>query len=302
MPPLREVSSTFFATGGCIACHAQPLTQLAVGLASARGWTAPSTEPDMTGLAATLNANAPAMMQFREAGGMPDGFLYMMLPMAAERRPAGRSTDAMVRYLLAKQRATGEWQGIGGTRAPMQDGDVNRTALAIRALTAYAPPAQAALYRERVRRAAGWLQQQTPASTSDLSMLLLGLHWADAPPAVRAARLAELKALQRADGGWGQTPRLPGDAYATGLALYALRVSGTAVADPAVGRGAAFLVNSQQKDGTWHVASRAMKLQPYFDSGFPYGHDQWISHAGSAWAAAALTVATPDEPARTARR
>jgi ankyrin repeat protein len=302
MLPLREVSSAFFAKGGCIACHAQPLTQLAVGLASARGWTPPSTEPDMTTLAATLNANAPVMMQFREAGGMPDGFLYMMLPMAAERRPAGRSTDAMVRYLVAKQRATGEWQGIGGTRAPMQDGDINRTALAIRALTAYTPPAQAALYRDRVRRAAGWLQKQTPASTNDVSMLLLGLHWADAQPAARQARLAELKALQRADGGWGQTPHLPSDAYATGVALYALRISGVAAVDPAVRRGAAFLVNVQQKDGTWHVANRAMKLQPYFDSGFPYAHDQWISHAGSAWAAAALTLATPEDADRTARR
>jgi hypothetical protein len=33
-----------------------------------------------------------------------------------------------------------------------------------------------------------------------------------------------------------------------------------------------------------------MKIQPYFESGFPYGHDQWISQAGTAWAAMALTV------------
>jgi hypothetical protein len=33
-----------------------------------------------------------------------------------------------------------------------------------------------------------------------------------------------------------------------------------------------------------------MKVQPYFESGFPHGHDQWISHAGTAWAALALTA------------
>ena len=32
------------------------------------------------------------------------------------------------------------------------------------------------------------------------------------------------------------------------------------------------------------------RLQPYFDSGFPYGQDQWISAAGTAWATMALSV------------
>jgi hypothetical protein len=37
-----------------------------------------------------------------------------------------------------------------------------------------------------------------------------------------------------------------------------------------------------------------MKIQPYFESGFPYGHDQWISHAGTAWATIGLANAAPD--------
>jgi hypothetical protein len=43
-----------------------------------------------------------------------------------------------------------------------------------------------------------------------------------------------------------------------------------------VERGAAFLLRTQDPDGSWYVKSRAMKIQPYFESGFPYGHDQWI--------------------------
>jgi len=38
------------------------------------------------------------------------------------------------------------------------------------------------------------------------------------------------------------------------------------------------------------VRSRSVKFQPYFDSGFPYGHDQWISAAGTNWAALAITL------------
>ena len=56
----------------------------------------------------------------------------------------------------------------------------------------------------------------------------------------------------------------------------------------------AFLLGTQADDGSWHVASRATKFQQYFESGFPYGHDQWISTIGTGWAAAALALAARD--------
>ena len=37
--------------------------------------------------------------------------------------------------------------------------------------------------------------------------------------------------------------------------------------------------------------SRAPEFQPYFESGFPYGHDQWISASATAWATMALAQA-----------
>ncbi len=43
-----------------------------------------------------------------------------------------------------------------------------------------------------------------------------------------------------------------------------------------------------------------MKVQPYFESGFPHGHDQWISQAASAWPVMGLTAAL-DEPRIAAR-
>jgi hypothetical protein len=36
------------------------------------------------------------------------------------------------------------------------------------------------------------------------------------------------------------------------------------------------------------VHSRAVPLQPHFESGFPYGRDQFISAAATNWAAQAL--------------
>ena len=50
-----------------------------------------------------------------------------------------------------------------------------------------------------------------------------------------------------------------------------------------------FLLKTQLGDGSWWVRSRAIPLQPLFESGFPHGPDQWISAAATNWAALALT-------------
>jgi hypothetical protein len=52
-----------------------------------------------------------------------------------------------------------------------------------------------------------------------------------------------------------------------------------------------FLLATQLDDGSWHVRSRAVPIQPYFDSQFPHGEDQFISAAATNWATMALIVA-----------
>jgi len=81
-------------------------------------------------------------------------------------------------------------------------------------------------------------------------------------------------------------------AYATGRALVALQAASLPVSDPAYQRGVQFLLNTQQDDGSWYVKTRALGFQPYFDNGFPYAYDQWISAAGTSWATMALTLAS----------
>jgi squalene cyclase len=107
--------------------------------------------------------------------------------------------------------------------------------------------------------------------------------------------------MQHADGGWAQTPNLSSDAYATGQVLYTLHELGHPASDPVIKRGIAFLLRTQAEDGTWYVKSRAMKIQPYFESGFPYGPDQWISQSATAWAAMALAVTEVPVPANALR-
>ena len=296
LPLLQTGSRRTMTDGGCVACHAQPLTGLATRLAQSRGWTV-SPSDDLTQIETSFTAGGTGLLQLREGGGIPDGPVYSALLLAASGAAPSRGTDALVYYLAAKQRKDGRWRGVGATRAPIQDGDFSRTALAIRALRVYGIPAQSAATRMRIDRAANWLAAQTPISTQDRVMQLLGLHWAETGAGSMAPRTRELLALQNADGGWAQTRHLASDAYATGQVVYALRELGTPATDAHLMRAAGYLMRTQREDGSWYVTNRAMKIQPYFESGFPYGHDQWISQAGTAWAAIALTLMDREAPA-----
>jgi ankyrin repeat protein len=293
--PLLDLASGRVTTdGGCIACHAQPLSAMSTELARARGWAPAGAAADTRQLQAFLGSTVQPMLQLRAGGGQPDGELYLSMALAALKAPASLATDALAHFLAARQQPDGKWQGVGATRAPMQDGDFSRTALAIRALSAYPIPARGPEFRESVARGASWLAARSPQSTEDRVMQLLGLHWAQSNASLRESRTRELQALQRSDGGWGQTPFLPSDAYATGQVLYALRELGVPASDQSLQRGVTFLTRTQRPDGSWQVRSRAMKIQPYFESGFPHSHDQWISQAGTSWAAMALAATALD--------
>jgi len=51
------------------------------------------------------------------------------------------------------------------------------------------------------------------------------------------------------------------------------------------------LLRTQKADGSWMIKSRSKPFQPYYESGFPHGKDQFISVAASGWATAALAAA-----------
>ena len=188
------------------------------------------------------------------------------------------------------QRKEGDWPNYGMVRPPLEDGGFSHTAKGIRVLQLNLLPGRKAEFEERIARAADWLKKAPPRSTGDRTMQLPGIRWAGQKPP--EDRVKQLIGLQRPNGGWGQTGNLASDAYATGEALYALHETGMAATHPVYSRGVDFLLRTQKEDGSWLVKTRAASFQPYFESGFPHGHDQWISQSGTAWAAIALSYAT----------
>jgi hypothetical protein len=221
---------------------------------------------------------------------------YILPGLAAHGVKADETLEAASMALARQQMPEGSWRALL-QRGPMQEGLLTMTALALQAIHAYAPKSGEAEIAERMARAKAWLLK-TPAGTKEnRAMRLLGLKWAGASAEERKAALEALRAAQRPDGGWAWDPSLQSDAYATGEALYALNQAGDLpVTDPAYRKGVEFLLRTQEDDGTWFLFKRAIPANNYFDTGFPFGHSQFSSHAATSWATMALVLAA--EPAK----
>jgi squalene cyclase len=169
-------------------------------------------------------------------------------------------------------------------------------------LQCYGPPGIKNDFDRRIARARDYLLEAHPRTTDDRAMLLLGLKWSAASSERVDAAARALLTEQRADGGWAGNRYLASDAYTTGQALDALFQSGKLTSnDAAYRRGVDFLFRTQRPDGSWYVKSRAVKFQPYFESGFPHGHDQWISASGTAMAVIAIANGMPGQQQRAAK-
>jgi hypothetical protein len=294
---LEKTSPQFIKRGGCNSCHNQFLPAAAQAMARERGIAVGKEFAQLPVEAREEPADRIAELI---ATGGANSIGYQMFVDAAVKRPADARSAALIHYLFATQETDGRWQTTGN-RPPMTYDDFNTTAFAIFALREYAPESQRAEARKRIDRALAWLIEANPQVTQERAFHLLGLAWANARREAVDKSARGLIAHQRADGGWSQLPTMQSDAYATGEALYALQaVNAVPASDPACRRGLEYLIKSQAKDGSWHVQTRSLPIQPYFESGFPYGHDQWISSAGTSWAAMALTLAV--EPVRVSRR
>src|ERR1051325_2784488 len=296
---LEKQSNTFIRTAGCNSCHSQDLPSAAVGLARDYGLTSMKTFPQ---LPAAMSATAEQVMDFNLCVVIATNSLgWELFDAAMNHEPRTQVTDAMVRYIVAAQTAEGSWLTPESRRPPMTSGRFQTAALAIRAIKNYAPETEKLSCDKAIARAVAWLEKAMPVTNQDHAFRLLGLAWGNGSATAIRDEAKSVAALQRADGGWSQMPALESDAYATGEALFALGSGGgMLVSDPVYHKGVEYLLSTQAGDGSWHVKTRSIWLQPYLETGFPYARDQFISTAGTAWATLALTLTA--KPMKQSRR
>jgi ankyrin repeat protein len=292
---LQRSSTEFFKQSGCVGCHHQPITVMAVSGARSHGAhvdDAADREHVKMMEAQWVGLQELVLERF-DLGGGSDQELYSLLALGAARYPGNSITDSMAALVASYQARDGAWRRLSGiSRPPAESGNIARTAFSIRTLQLYGSRGQRADFDERIARARTFLLQAEPVTNDDAAIRLAGLAWAGVDRNQLREAAQKLMAAQRADGGWAPARYLPSDAFATGQSLWALRESGMLSAkDEAYQSGVKYLLETQWQDGSWYVRSRSPKFQPYFQSGFPYNHDQWISSTATAWAVMALAPA-----------
>jgi ankyrin repeat protein len=296
---LDSTTSQFFMRSGCFACHEQPPGEFAAAAARAKGIPVDEKASRERRLQITsqLASGGPVQLEGAAALGGADNNLYSVEALVRSGYAPDRVTDYLAANLAAYQGGDGGWHLPGYSRSPIQDSDFSRTAMAIRALKKYGSPGRAAEINQRTEHGKQWLLHAEPVILEDLDMRLVGVAAAGAS-AAELRKIAEpIFSRQRDDGGWAQRDVFVSDAYATGMTLWSLAEAGVLKpGDAAYQKGVRFLLATQSSDGSWRVSSRATKFQQYFESGFPYKHDQWISTMATGWAVSALAPAVDPVP------
>ena len=247
-----------------------------------------------TNLSAAVEGNSLGEVAMNEA-------FFLVSSHASGLRPS-LVTAALARAVALKQNPAGDWSALR-ERPPSNHSRFTFTALGLRALQLYGHSRQKTDLEARVARAKAWLQSHAASDTEDRTYQLLGLAWAGAERSLLARLSQELAETQQNDGGWHSIAGRGSDAYSTGQALVALHEAGEmATTDPVWRRGVEFLLRTQAADGTWHVRTRLPPWvsPPYYESGYPYGRDQFISVAAAGWSvrALALSLGAPTAPRR----
>jgi hypothetical protein len=295
LPLLQSSSHTFLINaGGCHSCHGQGLGGIAFSLAKEKGFSI--RDSILKEALDSININWTQRKHYFAQNDDPAAIIigggYDLWAFAANHTPSNKTLEMLAKNMMQRQLRNGSWVAPNA-RPPIEYYSFSATAMTVKGIQIYLPAIFKDEVRQSVARATTWMMNTTPVANEEKIFQLLGLTWAHADPAFIKQQAKKLIVAQHADGGWAQLNSLASDAYATGQSLYALHQSGQLAVDAqAYQKGIAFLLRTQEPDGSWNVPTRSFPSVEYVDSGFPHGDNQFISAAGTNWATMALLLAS----------
>ena len=216
---------------------------------------------------------------------------YALWALSTANHKPNETTAAVAAYLAGDQEQRDHWIQAG--RRPPTDGKEFTTSyVALRGIVDFGDPDDER-QQARIQKVRQWAINARPLDTEDSVFRLRILSLTKAKADVLKDSVEQLVSEQREDGGWAQKTDMESDPYATGTVLATIMDCGVAPEKTAVRNGVSWLLANQRDDGTWYVKTRAKGFQPYYESGFPHGKDQFISIAASSWAVRALIRTLP---------
>jgi Prenyltransferase and squalene oxidase repeat len=293
LPLIEKGSAGHMAHRTCFACHHQAIPVLAMATARSRGVSVSEEglQKHLRFIAEFLDQNRENYLKGHGQGGGVHAAGYALWTLEVGGWKPDQTTAAVAEYLLLHNKDLDHWHNIE-SRPPSVASSFTANYLAVRALQTFGTAEQKKRIDERIRVVRGWLAKTRVKDTEDRVFRLWALKRVGFEARELQGAAQELIKTQRPDGGWAQVDKMKSDAYATGTVLVALhQAADLATSDPVYQRGVKYLLTTQLEDGSWHVRSRSVPFQTYFESGFPHGKDQFISLAASGWAATALGLA-----------
>ena len=296
---IQNSQKTWVSKVSCYSCHQQVLPALAFREARQHGIPLDEKAAHADAAAAFgFYSNLDRAVQYTHIidPALDDGW-GLTAASAAGLNPS-LVTAVYARHLAARQESDGHWE-TGDERPPQSSSPFTATAVAVAAIQEFGHDKLKTDTQARVARARAWLLAHKPRNTEERAFQIFGICVTGEHQAIAPKLASDLKATQQPDGGWNSREGLPSDAYSTAEALWALHdAAGIPTSDPAFRRGIDFLLRTQSPDGTWHVHSRlrppAPVSPPYFETGHPYGHDQFISTMAESWAVVVLAQMLPE--------
>jgi hypothetical protein len=279
----------------CFNCHNQGLPIMALTIAQSRGFSI-DTEHLKQQVQFTSDFLARNQQRYFEGhgqGGQVDtaGFALWALDLGGWK--PDKTTAAVAEYFLLRQRDLDHYEP-DSNRPPSEQSFFTSTYVALRGLKVFGTPEQQERIQTRIDGVRKWVLTTSPQDTEDKVFRLRVMSLIHASPGESRQAVTDLKAIQRADGGWAQRDDMQSDVYATGSAMVALHQAGeVSTDDPVYRKGLTYLLSNQLEDGSWHVISRSKPIQTYFESGYPHGKDQFISMSAASWSTTALALALP---------
>lgn len=303
---IQESLSVFVQKSACVSCHHQGLGVMALTQAAQHRFDVDKhvigecfgqmAEDGKAGAAATHAAVQDAkyvkMLPAVHLGDQVYGGAYILGALHSGGVPANPGFGEGVTIMGRLQLPDGRFNSI--QRGIMEHSDVMTTGLTLSILKAYWPQDQGDEFRKIASRAKAWATSSKPTSAEDLAGRLLVLSEVGDDANQIPATAESLMKAQRPDGGWGIPQRQVSDSYTTGACIYALRTAAKVDANsPTLKKAKAFLIRTQEDDGSWYEPKLTPAYNNHFDSAFPHGYDQFASFAGTCWATIGLLSLMP---------
>ena len=297
LPLVADAAMRYPEHRQCFSCHHQTLPLLALVAARRAGVAIDDNVLDaQTRFTHDFFAGQRVpLSEGKHIGGRALTVGYGLWTFRIAEAPADETTTAMVRYLVKTQHDDGHWQ-VQTVRPPMEESSLSTTMIAVLGLQQYGPPdtgSDSELKHQvdaALAKANAWLSDAPAESTEDKVARLWGCTTSKRPttncnkPATPCWRPNAKTAAGRNWMTWTATRTPP----ARRSPCCCPPAPPPTMKPAAV--ASAFLLDTQEDDGSWHVITRSDPVQVIFDNGDPHGLDQFISTPATCWALTALAM------------